>query len=58
MSLGTSGTAYAVMEERAVDPSGTVAGFADAGGGFLPLAATLNATLAVDRFAELARPRP
>jgi xylulokinase len=52
VSLGTSGTAYAVMDERAVDPTGTVAGFADAGGGFLPLAATLNATQAVDRFAE------
>jgi xylulokinase len=51
VSLGTSGTAYAVMEERAVDPTGTVAGFADAGGCFLPLAATLNATQAVDRFA-------
>ncbi len=51
VSLGTSGTAYAVMDERAADPSGTVAGFADAGGGFLPLAATLNATQAVDRFA-------
>jgi xylulokinase len=51
VSLGTSGTAYAVMEERAVDPTGTVAGFADAGGRFLPLAATLNATQAVDRFA-------
>ena len=52
VSLGTSGTAYAVMHERTVDPSGTVAGFADAGGRFLPLAATLNATLAVDRFAD------
>jgi xylulokinase len=51
VSLGTSGTAYAVMERRAVDPSGLVAGFADAGGRFLPLAATLNATLAVDRVA-------
>jgi xylulokinase len=51
VSLGTSGTAYAVMEERTVDPSGTVAGFADASGRFLPLAATLNATLAVDRVA-------
>ena len=51
MSLGTSGTAYAVMEERAVDPTGMVAGFADASGRFLPLAATLNATLAVDRVA-------
>jgi xylulokinase len=51
VSLGTSGTAYAVMESRAVDASGTVAGFADASGRFLPLAATLNATLAVDRVA-------
>jgi xylulokinase len=51
VSLGTSGTAYAVMEERAADPTGTVAGFADASGNFLPLAATLNATLAVDRVA-------
>ena len=51
VSLGTSGTAYAVMAKRTVDPSGTVAGFADASGRFLPLAATLNATLAVDRVA-------
>jgi xylulokinase len=49
VSLGTSGTAYAAMTERAVDPSGLIAGFADAAGGFLPLAATLNCTLAVDR---------
>ena len=39
------------MTERAVDPSGLIAGFADAAGGFLPLAATLNCTLAVDRVA-------
>jgi xylulokinase len=52
VSLGTSGTAYAVMTERTVDPSGRVAGFADASGRFLPLTATLNATLAVDRVAE------
>jgi xylulokinase len=51
VSLGTSGTAYAVAEERAADPTGTVAGFADASGRFLPLATTLNATLAVDRVA-------
>src|SRR5215218_4105034 len=51
ISLGTSGTAYAAMSERAVDPTGLIAGFADATGGFLPLAATLNCTLAVDRFA-------
>jgi xylulokinase len=51
ISLGTSGTAYAAMSERAVDPSGMIAGFADAAGGYLPLAATLNCTLAVDRVA-------
>ncbi|MEA2419756.1 MAG: xylulokinase [Thermoleophilaceae bacterium] len=51
VSLGTSGTAYAAMTERAIDPTGLIAGFADAAGGFLPLAATLNCTLAVDRVA-------
>lgn len=51
LSLGTSGTAYAVSERRAVDPSGVIAGFADATGRFLPLACTLNCTLAVDRVA-------
>lgn len=53
MSLGTSGTVYAVSAARPADPSGIVAGFADAAGGFLPLACTLNCTLAVDRVAAL-----
>jgi xylulokinase len=53
VSLGTSGTAYAVAERQAADRTGTVAGFADATGRFLPLAATLNCTLAVDRVAAL-----
>ena len=53
ISLGTSGTAYAVSERRTCDPSGIVAGFADATGRFLPLACTLNCTLAVDRVASL-----
>ncbi|MGH8957749.1 MAG: xylulokinase [Acidimicrobiia bacterium] len=51
VSLGTSGTAYALSTVRAADPTGTVSGFADATGNFLPLAATLNCTLAVDRIA-------
>ncbi len=51
LSLGTSGTVYATSERRPADPSGIVAGFADATGRFLPLACTLNATLAVDRVA-------
>ncbi|MFC4327850.1 xylulokinase [Streptomyces andamanensis] len=53
LSLGTSGTVYAVSEHRPADPSGTVAGFADARGDWLPLACTLNCTLAVDRIAAL-----
>ncbi|MDF3299411.1 xylulokinase [Streptomyces tropicalis] len=53
LSLGTSGTVYAVSRNRPADPSGTVAGFADARGDWLPLACTLNCTLAVDRVATL-----
>ena len=51
LSLGTSGTVYAVSDRRPGDPSGTVSGFADATGRYLPLACTLNCTLAVDRVA-------
>lgn len=53
LSLGTSGTVYTVSERPPADPTGTVAGFADATGRFLPLACTLNCTQAVDRFAAL-----
>ncbi|RKN05804.1 xylulokinase [Streptomyces radicis] len=53
LSLGTSGTVYAVSERRATDASGIVAGFADARNDWLPLACTLNCTQAVDRFAAL-----
>ena len=38
---------------RPTDASGTVAGFAAADGGWLPLACTLNCTLAVDKVAAL-----
>ena len=44
ISLGTSGTVYARSDRPVADPTGTVAGFADATGGYLPLACTLNAT--------------
>lgn len=53
LSLGTSGTVYAVSTRRPADPTGTVSGFADARGDWLPLACTLNCTLAVDRMAAL-----
>lgn len=43
VSLGTSGTAFAVSDAPTADPSGEVAGFADATGRFLPLVCTLNA---------------
>jgi xylulokinase len=52
MSLGTSGTIFAVSEHPAADATGIVAGFADATGRYLPLAATLNCTQAVDRVAS------
>ena len=43
VSVGTSGTVFAVADTPSSDESGTVAGFADASGRFLPLVATLNA---------------
>jgi xylulokinase len=51
MSLGTSGTVFTVAERPVADPTGRVAGFADATGRYLPLACTLNCTLAVDQVA-------
>ncbi len=43
VSLGTSGTVFGVAEVPTADPTGVVAGFADATGRFLPLVCTLNA---------------
>ncbi|WP_308465931.1 xylulokinase [Rathayibacter soli] len=43
VSIGTSGTVFAVTDSPAIDATGAVAGFADASGAFLPLIATLNA---------------
>lgn len=43
VSLGTSGTVYAAHDEPSRDPSGVIAGFADASGRYLPLMCTLNA---------------
>ena len=53
VSAGTSGTAYAVCATPTVDPSGAVAGFADATGQFLPLVCTLNAAKVIDAVARL-----
>ena len=53
LSLGTSGTAYALSDRSTHDATGAVAGFADATGCFLPLACTLNATKVTDAIARL-----
>ncbi len=53
VSLGTSGTVFAVSDTPAADPSGLVAGFADAAGHYLPLVCTLNATRIFDATAAL-----
>ena len=53
LSLGTSGTVFAVSERPTADASGLVAGFADATGRFLPLVCTLNCTRVTDWTAAL-----
>ncbi|MGY1683100.1 xylulokinase [Geodermatophilus sp. SYSU D01176] len=52
-SIGTSGVVSIVSTTPAADPTGTVAGFADATGNFLPLIATLNAARVLDATARL-----
>lgn len=52
ISLGTSGTAFAVSSVPTADESGVVAGFADATGRYLPLVCTLNATRVTDTVAS------
>lgn len=52
ISLGTSGTAFAVSDRATSDETGEVCGFADATGKFLPLACMLNCTRVVDATAQ------
>lgn len=53
ISIGTSGTAFAVSAVPSADPSGAVAGFADATGRFLPLVCTINAALVLSATAAM-----
>jgi xylulokinase len=53
VSIGTSGTVFAVTGTPTADATGTVAGFADAGGLYLPLVATLNAARVLDSISGL-----
>jgi xylulokinase len=69
VSIGTSGVVCAVSTKPTADPSGAVAGFADATGAFLPLVCTLNAArvlsaaatilgVSLDELSELALSAP
>jgi xylulokinase len=53
ISVGTSGTVFAVSATPTADASGTIAGFADATGRFLPLVCTLNAARVLGAVAVL-----
>jgi xylulokinase len=53
VSMGTSGAMFAVSDKPCADPSGLVAGFADATGKFLPLVCTLNAARVLTAVARL-----
>lgn len=52
VSLGTSGTVFAVTSAASKDNTGIVAGFADASGKYLPLIATLNAARTINSVRE------
>ncbi|QLD12108.1 xylulokinase [Microbacterium oleivorans] len=53
VSIGTSGTVFAVSGTPVADPTGIVAGFASADGHHLPLVCTLNAARVLDVTAAL-----
>ncbi len=53
VSIGTSGVVAAVTDTPVADPSGTLTGFADATGRFLPLAVTLNGSQTLDVVRDL-----
>jgi len=53
ISVGTSGTVFAVSDTPTADASGAIAGFADATGRFLPLVCTLNAARVLEAVAVI-----
>lgn len=55
VSLGTSGTSYTVADQQSHEPTGTVCGFADATGRFLPLVCTLNCARNLEAAAAMLR---
>ena len=53
VSIGTSGTVFGSSNKTSADSSGTISGFADADGQFLPLVCTLNAARVIEWGASL-----
>ena len=53
VSVGTSGTVFAVSGTPTADATGIIAGFADATGRFLPLVCTLNAARVLEAAAAI-----
>jgi xylulokinase len=53
VSIGTSGVVCAVADVPAADATGTVAGFADATGRYLPLVATINGSRVLEATGRL-----
>jgi xylulokinase len=53
ISIGTSGTVFVSSDVAPDDPSGTVSGFADTTGRFLPIVVTLNAARVLDAATRL-----
>jgi len=52
-SLGTSGTVYAFSKEPVVDECGELAAFCSSDGNWLPLACTMNVTVATEAIRDL-----
>lgn len=53
ISIGTSGTLYGITATGIADSSGTINGYADAAGRFIPMITTLNAAKVTDAFRKL-----
>jgi len=53
VSLGTSGTIYAYSDFPVIDSAGEFAAFCDSTGGWLPLACTMNVTVATELVKKL-----
>lgn len=53
VSLGTSGTVYAFADKPVIDPVGEVAAFCDSTDRWLPLACTMNVTVATEQVRKM-----